>query len=357
MTIEDVGGAVDELEADRDRYYAELPGHDLGPLWQHLKGLLPAQPKSRSTPCVWPYEATRSMLMRAGQLVSAEEAERRALMLLNPGLDGKAATAGNLYAVLQLILPGEVAPAHRHGAAALRFVIEGAGAYTAVNGEKTAMRPGDLVLTPSWAWHDHGNETAEPMIWLDGLDLPLINTLEANFFESYPGEQRQPLTAEDDASARLYASGRLNPTWDAEWDEAYSPVLNSPWERTETGLREAAAISDGSPFDGVLFEYVNPITGGSVMPTIACFAQLIAEGRETAAHRHTSSAVYHVVRGSGHTVVDGVRLDWGPRDTFAVPGWAAHRHVAGAEDAILFSFGDAPVHRALGLYREAADGA
>jgi gentisate 1,2-dioxygenase len=355
MAVNAGAQAAEEREAARERYYAELPEQRLWPLWKQLKGLLPSQPTSRSTPCLWPYDVVRAQLMRAGELVTAEEAERRALMLMNPGLDGKAAAAGNLYAALQLILPGEVAPAHRHGAAALRFVIEGSGAYTAVEGEKTTMRPGDLVLTPSWAWHDHGNETDEPMIWLDGLDLPLINALEANFFESYPGEQRHPLTRPDDASAQLYASGRLNPTWTGAWSQPHSPILNYPWSRTEAVLRQAAAIGDGSPWDGVRFEYVNPITGGPTMPTIACYAQLLAAGRETSAHRHTSAAVYHVVRGCGHTLVDGVRLEWGPRDTFAVPGWAVHRHaVEAGEDATLFSFDDAPVHRALGLYREAA---
>lgn len=355
MTSDAAEPAAAVLAAERERYYAELPEQRLWPLWKQLRGLLPGEPRSRSVPIVWPYETVRPQLLRAGQLVTAEEAERRALMLMNPGLDGAAAAAGMLYAALQLILPGEVAPAHRHGACALRFVIEGSGAYTAVEGERTLMQPGDLVLTPSWAWHDHGNETAEPMIWLDGLDLPLINALEANFFEGHPEERSQPLTRPDDASARLYAGGRLNPQWGDAWEKPYSPILNYPWERTEAVLREAASSGDGSPWDGFLFEYVNPLTGGPTMPTIACFAQLLPAGRATAAHRHTSSAVYHVVRGSGCSVVDGQTLAWGPRDTFAVPGWAAHRHTADdGEDALLFSFSDAPVLRALGLYREAA---
>jgi gentisate 1,2-dioxygenase len=214
------------------------------------------------------------------------------------------------------------------------------------------MRPGDMVLTPNWAWHDHGNESDGPMIWLDGLDIPLVNKLDVPFFET-PGEDRQELTEADDASMHAYALGRLNPGWKT-WDKRYAPIVNYPWAQTERVLAETARDTDGSPADGVLFRYTNPLDGGPPLPTMGCSVQLLKPGTHTDAHRHTSSAVYHVVRGHGRSIVDGVELAWGPRDTFAVPGWAVHEHVnAGDGDAVLFSFTDEPVLRALDLYREA----
>jgi gentisate 1,2-dioxygenase len=259
----------------------------------------------------------------------------------------------NLYAGLQLILPGEVAPAHQHAAAALRFVVEGHGAYTAVSGEHTIMAPGDLVLTPSWAFHDHGNTSDDPMIWLDGLDLPLINHVHANFFSGAFDHPQEELVAAD-TTTRLYAAGRLTPQW-RTWNESYSPVINYPWEQTSRILADAAAIGEGSPYDGVIFEYTNPYTGGPVLPTLGCSIQLLPAGLHTKAHRHTVSAVYHVVRGIGTTIVDDVTIDWGEHDTFVVPGWTVHEHVNhSGEDAVLFSFTDAPVLRALGFEREAA---
>jgi gentisate 1,2-dioxygenase len=334
-------------------FYDELPNHDVEPLWRQLESLLPAEPKSPAVPYVWRYADLRPLLMRAGEVVTAEEAERRVLMLMNPGLRPTAAAAVNLYAGLQLILPGEVAAAHQHAAAALRFVIEGEGAYTAVNGEHTIMRPGDLVLTPSWAFHDHGNTSDGPMVWLDGLDLPLINHMHANFFNGAFEHSQEELVAAD-TTTRLYAAGRLSPQW-RSWGESYSPVINYPWARTGQILADAAAIGEGSPYDGVIFEYTNPYTGGAVLPTIGCSIQLLPAGLHTEAHRHTVSAVYHVVRGVGTTIVDGVTIEWGEHDTFVVPGWALHEHVNhSAEDAVLFSFTDAPVLRALGFEREAA---
>lgn len=335
----------------REAYYAGLESRHVHPLWRQ-PGLLPPAPRPRAAPHVWRYEEIRPLLLEAGTLVTPEEAERRVLMLMNPGLDGEAAAARNLYAGLQLVLPEEVAPAHRHAASALRFVIEGSGAYTAIDGERQLMEPGDLVLTPNWAWHDHGNDTDAPMIWLDGLDLPLINALEANFFEQAAEESQAPRRP-DNMSSQLYARGRLNPTWE-RWEHRYSPVLNYPWSQTEQVLADGCRASCGSPADGVMFEYTNPFTGGPVLPTLACFVQALAPGQHTDAHRHTTSAIYHVVRGNGRSIVDGRSLTWSEHDTFAVPGWTVHEHVNGSpsQPAILFSFTDEPVMRALDYRRE-----
>jgi len=288
-------------------------------------------------------------LLEAGDLVTAREAERRVLVLMNPGLGGAAAATPNLYAGLQLVLPGEVAPKHRHVATAIRFVVEGEGAYTAVDGQRTIMRPGDMVLTPNWAWHDHGNDSDEAIIWLDGLDIPLVNALDVPFFDS-PGEDRQELTDPDDAAAHRYASSRLNPAW-GDWQRNYSPMVNYPWSQTEATLRAVAADTDGSDCDGVIFSYTNPLNGGPALPTLGCNVQLLKPDTHTGAHRHSSAAVYHVVQGQGTTVVDGREVQWSEKDTFAVPGWTLHEHAVEGE-AILFSFTDEPVLRVLDLYRE-----
>jgi gentisate 1,2-dioxygenase len=342
------------VAADSQAYYDSLAEHHLSPLWRHLgTNLLPPEPYSRAVPHIWRYDDVRAQLMTAGSLISAEEAERRVLMLINPGLAPEVETVTNVYAGIQMVLPGEIAPVHQHATAALRLIIEGSGAYTAVDGERTYMQPGDMVLTPAWAWHDHGNTTDEPMLWMDGLDLPLIHKLECNFFVNGP-ERSQDEVRPADATTRLYAESRLNPAWQ-EWDKPYSPMITYPWSRTEAVLRSALEDWKGSPTDGLIFEFTNPLTGGSVMPTLGVYAQALPAKAHTDAHRHTSSAIYHVVRGRGQTIVDGTVLDWSEHDTFAVPGWSVHEHVNTESDpAILVSHTDIPVLRALGYYVERA---
>lgn len=339
-------------KAAMERFAGSLAPLHLYPLWLQ-KGLLIRKPTTQAIPFVWPYAPIRERLMEAGRLITAEEAERRVLIMRNPGLDGKPAATSRLYAGIQLVLPGEIAPAHLHAASAIRFVIEGRGAYTAVDGERAVMEPGDLVLTAAWAVHDHGNETKEPMLWLDGLDLPLVNGLECAFFQEIAGKKQQPLTRPDDASERAYAHGQMRPA-SATWTKNYSPVSKYPWARTEKILVDA--WKDGvhrSDFDGVIFEYVNPFTGGAVLPTMACFASLLPPRSRTKAHRHTTSAVYHVVRGQGRSIIDGKSYAWAEKDTFALPGWAAHEHVNdSSEPAFLFSFTDDPTLRALGFRHE-----
>ncbi|HZU07977.1 MAG TPA: cupin domain-containing protein [Chloroflexota bacterium] len=337
-----------------EAYYRELEQHHAGALWTELRRLLTTEPRPKAVPHHWRWAEMRPLVYRAGELIGTEEAERRVVMLVNPGLREACAITGTLYAGLQLILPGEIARSHRHTAAALRFIVEGHGAYTAVDGEKTIMNPGDLVLTPNWTWHDHGNESDEPMVWLDGLDLPLVTHLDAIFFENYP-EVRQPLHKPVDDSLRKYGAPALVPTYERHLGD-YSPLLNYTWERTRAALVALAAESAGSPYDGVIMEYVNPRTGGPVMPTMGCYIQLLPPGFASAAHRHTSSVVYHVVEGEGYSLVGDQRFDWQAKDVFCVPSWAPHQHVntSSSAPAILFSYTDAPVLRALGLFREAA---
>ena len=310
------------------------------------------EPKSKAVPHLWRWSGLRPKALRAGELVGTQDAERRVLMLLNPGLDGRIATTNSLFSGLQIVMPGEAARAHRHTPAALRFVIQSQGGYTTVDGEKIPMHPGDLLLTPNWTWHDHGNDTADPMIWLDGLDLPLVHLLESVFYEPF-SEDVQPVTHPVDGSRNLYGAGSLSPGWQTS-EGAHSPLMHYPWEQAREALLRLAPDTDGSAHDGVILEYTNPRTGGPVMPTMACHVQLIRPGEHTLAHRHTSSVIYHVVQGRGTSVVDGQALNWEEKDVFCVPGWAFHEHIneSNSEPALLFSFSDQPVLRSLNLLRE-----
>ena len=292
-------------------------------------------------------------MMRAGDLITPQEAERRVLMLINPASPREQFRAcGYLCAGIQMILPGEVADTHRHAPSAHRFVIEGENAYTTVNGERTAMAKGDYITTPSWCWHDHGHHGSGPMIWLDGLDIPFVNALDANFFEDFGKDGAiQAVTRRDDDSYHRW-SRNLRPTWEAV-AETNSPLLNYRWTKardTLHELREEAA----SPFDGVILEYTNPLTGGHALTTMAAYLQLLRKGEHTKAHRHTSSTVYHVAEGGGHSIIAGKRFDWQEGDTFAVPSWAWHEHASEGGEAVLFSFSDRPVIGAFALYREQA---
>ncbi|MCI0895975.1 MAG: cupin domain-containing protein [Chloroflexi bacterium] len=333
-------------------FYRDLETQSTAALWTVQESVLVNEPKSKAVPHVWRWKELRPQAMRAADLIGTQDAERRVIMLLNPGLDGRIATTNSLFSGLQIVMPGESARAHRHTPAALRFIIESDGGYTTVNGDRIPMHNGDLVLTPNWTWHDHGNNTNTPIMWLDGLDLPLAHMLEAVFYEPY-SEDVQPVTLPTDSSLTTYGAASLRPTWENP-TETHSPLMHYPWDQTWAALQRLAPVADGSPYDGVVLEYTNPNTGGPVMPTMACHIQLLRPGESTKAHRHTSSTIYHVVEGEGFSVVDGQRLDWENKDVFCVPGWAFHEHAnaSATEPAVLFSFTDAPVLRSLSLLRE-----
>src|SRR6266496_1554442 len=195
-----------EQTDERQTFYGEIDKHNLTPLWEALGNLVPPHPAPICVPALWRYRDVRPYLMEAGRLITAREAERRVLVLENPGLRGASSITHSLYAGLQLILPGEVAPSHRHTQSALRFVVEGEGAYTAVDGERTTMHPGDFIITPSWTFHDHGNPGDAPVIWLDGLDIPIVAFVDAGFAERYPDEVQPVVKAEGDALARYGAN-------------------------------------------------------------------------------------------------------------------------------------------------------
>ncbi|HTZ35861.1 MAG TPA: gentisate 1,2-dioxygenase [Stellaceae bacterium] len=334
---------------ERQAFYDSIAPANLAPLWEQLHDLVTPVPAPRALPAVWRYRDVRPFLMRSGGLISAQEATRRVLMLMNPGLGGQASITGSLFAGLQLIMPGEVAPAHRHTQSALRFVIEGHGAYTAVDGERTLMAPGDFVITPSWTWHDHGNDSAAPMVWLDGLDIQIVNLLNASFAEGY-SEDIQPVARPEGDSLARYGGNLLPVDWQPSGKT--SPVFNYPYARTRESL--AALARNGPPevYHGYKLRYVNPATGEFAMPTIATFVQLLPAGFASQPYRSTDGTVFVCVEGSGETRVGDVTLAWEPHDIFVVPSWAAHTHHTAAE-SVLFSFSDRAMQEKLGLWREA----
>jgi gentisate 1,2-dioxygenase len=321
LELSDIKSSEGEL---RD-YYTQLRARHVTPAW--IGGGISIEPQSRAVPHLWRWRDLRPQAMRAAELVGTQQAERRVLRLTNPELEGVSAS-NTLVANIQIVMPGEIARAHRHSAAALRLIIEGCGGYTVVNGERVPMFPGDLVLTPNWSWHDHANDTNAPMIWLDGLDTPLVRMLEAGFYEEYHRE-RQDLGATPNTSSWHY-----------------------PFSEMRAALQRRAADS-GDAAGGITLEYTNRATGGSVMPTIACYMQLLRPGENTRACRRVCCTNFHVVEGAGCSIVGGQRLDWEDKDVFTVPTWTFHEHInSGDCPAFLFSFSDAPVMKALSLYRE-----
>ena len=337
----------------RQALYRDMSPLNLTPLWEVLDALVPSQPASPCVPALWKYEQVRPFLKRAGEAISAEEAVRRVLILENPALRGKSSITQSLYAGLQLILPGEIAPSHRHSQSALRFIVEGSGAYTAVDGERTTMRPGDFIITPSWTWHDHGNEVNEPVVWLDGLDIPIISFFDASFSENNSVKSQTVSRPEGSSFARYgynMAPVRGDPPFGAT-----SPIFSYPYERSREALHELERHSPIDACDGFKLRYTNPLTGGSPMPTIMAFMQRLPTGFEGRAWRQTDGAVYSVAEGSGIAYIDApagpVRFEFAARDHFVVPSWQSVRVQTGP-GCVLFSFSDRPVHQALGIHKE-----
>lgn len=338
------------VSPERADFYARLSQKGVGPLWEVLGRIIPPQPTPDTVPVVFRYDDVRPLLMEAGRLLTPKEAERRVLMLENPAFRGEARITQSLYAGLQLILPGEIAPCHRHAASALRFVIEGTGAYTAVEGERTTMHPGDFILTPSWTYHDHGNPGDEPVVWMDGLDTPIVNIFDTSFMERSPEEAPAHAVPEGDALAR-YGVNMLPVNYTPT--RAHAPMFSYPYSRSRVALDRVYRSGPLHPCHGVKMRFINPVTGGAPMPTMGAFLQLLPQGFAGERYRGTDATVYAVVEGSGRTRVGDRVLTWSPRDVFVVPSWAPVSHEADS-DAVLFSFSDRPAQMALGLWREEA---
>jgi gentisate 1,2-dioxygenase len=337
----------DSVEALRH----DMAQRHLTPLWELEAEIMGLTPKPKTQAWLWRWSDLYGVAERAGALVPVERGgDRRAIALSNPGQEGMPYATSTLWAAVQWLNGHEVAPAHRHTSQAIRFIIDGAGSYSTVEGDKVFLERGDLVLTPPWRWHDHGSETDERAVWMDALDIPLNNFLDASFFEPFPHEQ-QSVDKQLNASVLKYGVGQLRPAWE-EPTTAYPPMSTYKWADTERALENLAQV-DADPYDDVMLEYTNPHTGGPVMNTFSCAIQLLRPAVHTKAHRHTGSWVYLAFEGHGATIVDGVRFDWGPGDMFVVPSWATHEHLNASADerAVLFSVHDTPLMKAVDKYR------
>ena len=322
---------MDEARDVQLEFHKKIAGQNLSALWVARRGVDLTKPRSEAAAWLWHYGDVRPSLMEAGEIVTARDAFRRVLALSNPTWPNEMRATNTLYCGLQLVRPGELAPCHRHTQTAIRFVIEGEGAITSVDGQRTRMSPGDFVVTSGWTWHDHVNEGQEPVVWLDCLDTPLVGFLDVAFREGYP-EERHP--------GRPAGIG----------DNRRAP-LNYAYKEMRGALMRAVAGGDVDPAHGTRLRYTNPLTGASPTPTIGAMLRYLPKGFDGTPARSTDGTVYVCVEGGGRTEIERESFVWGPRDIFVVPGWKQFRHTAD-RDSVLFSLSDRPVQEALGLWRE-----
>jgi len=308
----------------------------------HWKMELPnnLEPHSKLRPMLWKGSMIREQLMRAGDLIGVDQAGRRTIQLVNPGVQPLKFTSHTMQMSIQLVLPGEVATAHRHTMAAIRYVIEGKDTFTTVNGQRFLMEPGDLILTPNWSWHDHINESDGPMIWIDGLDIPFTRAMDVMFIEEHEKPQQSVQRV-------------LRTSEDSVASQGGSPWYYK-WRETEQSLKKMVDRPAGVD----LVQEYKGMNDGPTLPTIACGQHMLRPGEVTKTRRRTSTGIFHVMRGQGKTVVNDTVLEWESGDFFVVPNWSWHRHEnqSANEEAILFFMSDRPLLEPFGLYREEYQG-
>ena len=335
---------------DMSQFDADLAKSSIRGQWQYdeMMERLIGGPKSTAVPMCWPWELMQAKLLETCEVMQESLTARRNLSLINPGLE-RGGTSQTILAGMQAVKPGEIAWSHRHPISALRFAIDGdEDLYTVVDGERFAMCPNDLILTPAWSWHDHHNESKKLGIWLDVLDVPLMGGLGQMAYEPL-GETVQPERAHRGEYLSERA-GLVRPQWEQSGNGRGG--FRYPWVEVKAKLDEFCKVDQASPYDDVLLEYVNPVNGGPTLPSLRCAIQKLRSGFDGQRHRKTCSTVYYVVEGEGKTAFDDTSLNWKSRDVFVVPTWQWHKHKVGAGGATLFSVTDAPLLEYLGLSRE-----
>ena len=328
-------------------YRQALAAHNLVPLWPSLRALLPAgKPRPNTRATHWPYAAIRPLLLQAGELTPIEKAERRVLVLANPGhgLDKMQASAA-IYLGMQLLLPGEWAPSHRHTPNAVRMVVEGEGAWTTVDGEKCPMRRGDLILTPTGLWHEHGHDGTEPVIWLDVLDLPIVYYLETSYHINGSRQAVKPGRGD-----RAYAHGGLLPTPVFGRSGKAYPMLRYPWDQARSALLGLA--QDLPDMEAVQITYTNPETGGDAENILGFYALMLRPGQTLRLPARSPATVFHTIEGGAAVQVEEQCFTLVEADTCCAPGYTAVTlsNTSASAPAFLFIADEAPLHRKLGLY-------
>jgi gentisate 1,2-dioxygenase len=343
-------GPKHNIDAMREAFYERISKRDMAPLWKVMKNVVTKEPVTRVVPHVWRYRDVKDFVMESGGLITAEEATRRVLILENPAMRGESKATNTLFAGIQMILPGEVAPAHRHVSSAIRFVLDGEGAYTSVEGEKAFMSPGDFVITANWAPHDHGNPSKKPMLWLDVLDFPAVNFFEASFADYFDEKDKmQNTTRANGDSEAFYATGVLPDGAPVHLNR--SPVVNYTYARTRPILDRLRKSGDIDRSHGARVHYVNPVNGGPVLPTMGASLALLPKGFRGEPYRATDGTILVCTEGGGITRVEDKVLEWGPNDVFVIPPWKHYAHEV-SRDSVLFSISDRPAQEALGIWRE-----
>jgi gentisate 1,2-dioxygenase len=332
----------------RQAFYDRLGSLNLSASW--LTPNRPDRPRAEIRPWLWPWKTLRPEALSAIDMMPEDvDVDRRVISMRNPTGALRTLTAG-----VQIVAPGELSCSHRHSMAALRFILEGEGAVTIVEGEPLTMEPGDFLLTPAWCWHGHVHNGRTPMMWLDVLDAPFVRGMDWQFFEEFsaPKSVQSPEKLPDESALRYGANSMLPIVANAGSPaKPYSPLFSYKWRQSREALYRLTAMSP-DPYDGFALDFINPVTGGPVMPTIGASMHLVTAGQVTKARRSTANRLYHVAEGSGFSILDGLRFDWERGDTFCVPTWCWQEHGAAAADAILFSVSDRPILDALALYRE-----
>lgn len=322
--------------------------HNFQPLWDRASRVNTNEPRALDPPMLWRWRDFGPLIDRAAREVKMPEAIRRVMMLTNPAFGGSPQTTTNLVGALQVLEPGESAPSHRHTAAAIRFILEANGGKTFVDGMPLEMQPGDCILTPGWTWHGHINDTDHRVVWFDGLDVPLARfSLDTYFFEPHAPEGAIESASNPVAPGRWTQTG-LAPTRVSSEPPPYSPKYRYAWTDTHEILDAIAPDADGSSF----VRYVNPQTGGAVLPTIDCWALRLEQGRETKARRNTSNAICIVVEGEGRSSVGERSFTWSKHDIFSIPHWNWVSHCSSTDKAHLFFFSDRELYLRLGYLRE-----
>ena len=341
-------GRLEDLPAD---YVAALTAQNLVPLWPNLRAVLPSgKPRPKTRPTCWPYATIRPLLLRAGELTPIEKAERRVLVLANPGhgLDNMQASAA-MYLGMQLLLPGEWAPSHRHSPNAVRMVVEGKGAWSTVDGEKCAMVRGDLILTPTGLWHEHGHDGSEPVVWLDVLDLPLVHYMEASYHVNGGRQKVLPPHGE-----RAYARGGIVPTpafqRNADGARRAYPMLRYPWVDARAALESLAL--DQPELEAVQVTYINPETGTDAENILGFYALMLRPGQTLTLPVRSPAMVFHLIEGGATVQVEGERFTLAEADTCCAPGYSevTLANTSANAPAFVFIADETPLHKKLGVF-------